>query len=88
MVTAKVPRPSLPFLAARLDQAMPVGNEGAGTVIKAGSSEAAQALMGKTVSMVGGAMYAQYRAAEGDRLPAAAGRHDARPKAPRGSSTR
>ena len=61
VVTAKVPAASLPFLAARLDQAMPVGNEGAGTVIKAGSSEAAQALMGKTVSMVGGAMYTQYR---------------------------
>jgi NADPH:quinone reductase len=60
-VTAKVAEASLPFLAARLDQAMPVGNEGAGTVIKAGSSEAAQALLGKTVSMVGGAMYAQYR---------------------------
>ena len=59
--TAKVPAHALPFLAARLDQAMPVGNEGAGTVIKAGSSEAAQALLGKTVSMVGGAMYAQYR---------------------------
>ena len=40
---------------------MPVGNEGAGTVIKAGSSEAAQGLLGKTVSMIGGAMYAQYR---------------------------
>jgi len=49
------------FLAARLDQPMPVGNEAAGTVIKAGASEAAQALKGKTVSMVGGAMYAQYR---------------------------
>src|SRR5882672_9092782 len=60
-VTAKVPAASLPFLAARLDQSMPVGNEGAGTVIKAGSSEAAQKLMGKTVSMIGGAMYAQYR---------------------------
>jgi NADPH:quinone reductase-like Zn-dependent oxidoreductase len=60
-VTAKVAEASLPVLAARLDQAMPVGNEGAGTVIKAGSSEAAQALLGKTVSMVGGAMYAQYR---------------------------
>jgi NADPH:quinone reductase-like Zn-dependent oxidoreductase len=60
-VTAKVAEASLPILAARLDQAMPVGNEGAGTVIKAGSSEAAQALLGKTVSMVGGAMYAQYR---------------------------
>jgi NADPH:quinone reductase-like Zn-dependent oxidoreductase len=61
VVKAKVSQAALPFLAARLDQAMPVGNEGAGTVIKAGSSEAAQALMGKTVSMVGGAMYAQYR---------------------------
>src|SRR5471032_231992 len=60
-VTAPVPQSTLPFLAARLDESMPVGNEGAGTVIKAGSSEAAQALMGKTVSMIGGAMYAQYR---------------------------
>src|SRR5471032_602002 len=60
-VTAPVPPNTLPFLAARLDESMPVGNEGAGTVIKAGSSEAAQALMGKTVSMIGGAMYAQYR---------------------------
>jgi NADPH:quinone reductase-like Zn-dependent oxidoreductase len=60
-VTAPVPANTLPFLKARLDESMPVGNEGAGTVIKAGSSEAAQALMGKTVSMIGGAMYAQYR---------------------------
>jgi NADPH:quinone reductase-like Zn-dependent oxidoreductase len=60
-ITAKVPEQALPFIAARLDQAMPVGNEGAGKVIKAGSSEAAQALLGKTVSMIGGAMYAQYR---------------------------
>src|ERR1041384_7454984 len=49
-VTAKVPQQALPFIAARLDQAMPVGNEGAGTVIKAGSSEAAQALLGTTRS--------------------------------------
>jgi NADPH:quinone reductase-like Zn-dependent oxidoreductase len=60
-VTAPVPTNTLLFLKARLDESMPVGNEGAGTVIKAGSSEAAQALMGKTVSMIGGAMYAQYR---------------------------
>ncbi len=60
-VTAKVPAAALPFLAARLGESMPVGNEGAGTVIKAGSSEAAQALKGKMVSMVGGSMYAQYR---------------------------
>lgn len=61
VVRASVPSAALPVLAARLDQSMPVGNEGAGTVVKTGSSEAAQALKGKTVSMVGGAMYAQYR---------------------------
>jgi NADPH:quinone reductase-like Zn-dependent oxidoreductase len=61
VVRASVPSAALPFLAARLDQSMPVGNEGAGTVVKTGPSEAAQALKGKTVSMVGGAMYAQYR---------------------------
>jgi NADPH2:quinone reductase len=40
---------------------MPVGNEGAGVVVAAGSSDAAQALLGKTVAIAGGAMYAQYR---------------------------
>ncbi len=48
--------------AARVGEALTVGNEGVGTVIGAGSSDAAQALMGKTVGILGGAMYAQYRA--------------------------
>ena len=48
-------------MAGRADQSMPVGNEDAGTVVKAGSSPAAQALLGKTVAIIGGAMYAQYR---------------------------
>jgi hypothetical protein len=48
-------------MAGRLDESMPVGNEGAGVVIKTGSSDAAKALMGRTVAMIGGAMYAQYR---------------------------
>jgi NADPH:quinone reductase-like Zn-dependent oxidoreductase len=61
VVTAKVPAAALPGLAARLDQPMPVGNEGAGTVVAAGASAAAQALLGKTVSMIGGGMYTQYR---------------------------
>ncbi len=61
VVKGRVSEQALPFLAARLDQSMTVGNEGAGTVVKAGESEAAQALLGKTVSMVGGSMYAQYR---------------------------
>jgi NADPH:quinone reductase-like Zn-dependent oxidoreductase len=61
VVTAKVPEGLMKSMAARLDESMPVGNEGAGVVIKTGSSEVAKALMGKTVSMIGGAMYAQYR---------------------------
>jgi NADPH:quinone reductase-like Zn-dependent oxidoreductase len=61
VVTAKVPEAAMKAMAARLDESMPVGNEGAGVVIKTGSSDAAKALMGKTVAMIGGAMYAQYR---------------------------
>jgi len=61
VITAKVPDGGMRAMAGRLDQSMPVGNEGAGVVIKTGSSEAAKALLGKTVAMVGGAMYAQYR---------------------------
>jgi NADPH:quinone reductase-like Zn-dependent oxidoreductase len=61
VITAKVPDAGMRAMAGRLDESMPVGNEGAGVVIKTGSSDAAKALMGKTVSMIGGAMYAQYR---------------------------
>src|SRR5689334_23155580 len=52
VLKAKVAATALPFLKARLDQSMPVGNEGAGMVVKAGASAAAQALKGKTVSIV------------------------------------
>jgi NADPH:quinone reductase-like Zn-dependent oxidoreductase len=61
VITAKVPEAAMRGMAGRLDQPMPVGNEGAGTVVKTGSSDAAKALMGKMVAMIGGAMYAQYR---------------------------
>src|ERR1700737_4947767 len=61
VVTAKVPEAAMQAMAGRLDESMPVGNEGAGVVVKTGSSDAAKALMGKTVAMIGGAMYAQYR---------------------------
>src|SRR5246500_1148915 len=61
VVTAKVPENAMRAMAGRVDESMPVGNEGAGVVIKTGSSDAAKALMGKTVAMIGGAMYAQYR---------------------------
>ncbi len=62
VVTATVPERAMPAMAGRLDQSMPVGNEGAGVVVKAGASPEAQALLGKTVAAIGGAMYAQYRA--------------------------
>ena len=61
LITAKVPAAAMRAMVGRLDDSMPVGNEGAGVVIKTGSSDAAQALMGRTVAMIGGAMYAQYR---------------------------
>jgi len=61
IVTASVPDAAMRGMAGRLDESMPVGNEGAGVVIKTGSSDAAKALMGRTVAMIGGAMYAQYR---------------------------
>ena len=61
VVTAPVSPPVLTAMAGRLDQSLPVGNEGAGVVIQAGASPEAQALMGKTVAILGGAMYSQYR---------------------------
>ena len=61
VVTTPISTNALQAMAARLDISMPVGNEGAGRVIEAGSSEAAQALTGKTVAVLGGAMYSQYR---------------------------
>lgn len=64
VVSAQMPPQVLRMMAARLDQPMPVGNEGAGTVVKAGSSKEAQALLGKTVATFGGAMYAQFRTAK------------------------
>jgi len=62
VITADIPEKFLRVVQGRLDQSMPVGNEGAGVVVEAGSSEQAQALLGKTVAILGGAMYAQYRA--------------------------
>jgi NADPH2:quinone reductase len=60
-VTMQIPPAAMQSMAGRLGQAMPVGNEGAGVVVAAGSGAAAQALLGKTVAVLGGAMYAQYR---------------------------
>lgn len=64
VTTAQVPERFLKAMAARIDESMPVGNEGAGVVVAAGPDPAAQALIGKTVALLGGAMYAQYRTAK------------------------
>jgi NADPH:quinone reductase len=61
VVTANIPPEVLRALGARLGQSLPVGNEGAGIVIAAGNAPAAQALLGKTVSVIGGAMYSSFR---------------------------
>ena len=61
VVTAAIPSGFMKGLAGRVDESLPVGNEGAGLVVKAGTSPAAQALLGKTVAILGGAMYSQYR---------------------------
>ena len=59
-VTAPVPPAVMGALKARLGQAMPVGNEGAGLVVAAGASPEAQALLGRTVGFAGGATYGEY----------------------------
>ncbi len=61
VISATVPPRHMKSMAGRLDQSLPAGIEGAGVVVAAGSSEAAQALLGQTVAALGGAMYTQYR---------------------------
>lgn len=59
-ITAEVPAQFMSAVKTRVDKDTPVGNEGAGTVVAAGSSAAAQALMGKMVAVIGGGTYRQY----------------------------
>jgi NADPH2:quinone reductase len=60
IITADIPAQFMPAVNTRVGKATPVGNEGAGTVVATGSSPAAQALMGKTVAVIGGGTYRQY----------------------------
>ncbi|MEO8539380.1 MAG: zinc-binding dehydrogenase [bacterium] len=60
-ISAKLTPPVFAAMAPRVGQSLPVGNEGAGVVVAAGSSVAAQAFLGKTVALLGGSMYSQYR---------------------------
>jgi NADPH:quinone reductase-like Zn-dependent oxidoreductase len=59
-LVAPVHKSILPRIKSRLGQVLPIGNEGAGTVVDAGDSEVAQSLMGKTVAILTGSTYAQY----------------------------
>lgn len=61
VVTADIPADAMKLVAARIGQSLAVGNEAAGTVIAAGESAAAQALVGRRVGIIGGDMYSQYR---------------------------
>ena len=54
-----IPEKRLGAVKARVGQSLTVGNEGAGTVIAAGPD--AQDLIGRTVGMLGGGMYATHR---------------------------
>ena len=61
VVTAPIAPPVLAAMAGRVGESMAVGNEGGGVVIAAGSSPEAQALLGRTVGVLGGSMYSEYR---------------------------
>ena len=62
ILSAPVPPQGMKAMMARLDQPLPVGNEGAGVVVAAGDDDLAQSLMGQVVAVMGGGMYGQYRA--------------------------
>jgi len=70
VLTCDVPATAMRAMAARVDQSLPVGNEGAGTIVAAGDD--VSSLIGRKIAIIGGATYAQYRcvrAADGLLLP-------------------
>jgi NADPH:quinone reductase-like Zn-dependent oxidoreductase len=67
LVRARIPEAALKAMAGRVGQALPVGNEGAGRVVGAGGSSAAQALLGRRVAALGGGMYSQHRVVKADQ---------------------
>lgn len=60
-IVATMPEGAVRAMQARVGQVLPVGNEGAGTVVAAGDAPEAQALLGKVVAAIPGAMFSQYR---------------------------
>jgi NADPH2:quinone reductase len=74
VVSARIPPAAMKAMAGRVGESLAVGNEGAGTVVAAGSGAAAQALLGRTVAVLGGAMYSQFRTVKAELcLPLPAG---------------
>ena len=59
VIEMKVPDGLIRSVAARFDQNLPIGNEGAGIIESAGKG--AEHLIGKTVGLAAGAMYSEYR---------------------------
>src|SRR2546428_14195683 len=68
-VTASISPAVMKAMAGRLEQSLPVGNEGAGVVVQAGASPAPQGLVGETRGILGGATYSQYRSIKGGESP-------------------
>ncbi len=64
VLTAPVPEQGMRMMKARIGQALPVGNEGAGTVVAAGEGDYPNSLLGKTVAVMAGGMYGEYRAVD------------------------
>jgi len=86
IVVASIPPSAMKSMMGRVDQSLPVGNEGAGVVVHTGSADQARALMGKTVAILGGAMYAQFRSAPSRRASVSSCRRaPRRRKGPRAS---
>ncbi|MEM1132494.1 MAG: zinc-binding dehydrogenase [Pseudomonadota bacterium] len=61
VLSMPVPEMGMGVMKARIDQRLAIGNEGAGTVVAAGDDDYSQSLIGKTVAIMGGGMYGQYR---------------------------
>ena len=60
-ITADIPPAGMRAMGGRIGEALAIGNEGCGTVVAAGDSPEAQALLGKTVALIGGEIFAEYR---------------------------
>lgn len=63
-IVARMPEPFNTASKGRHGQRLPVGNEGAGTVVAAGEGEPAQKLVGQRVACVPGSAYSEYALAD------------------------